>query len=73
LSSLANAVQLEPNTPDFVLALALLHRQQGDLANAIQQIERLLELRPNDPTYQQLDREVRQQAAQPAGPSTDGQ
>jgi len=66
LSSLANAVRLEPNTPDFVLALALLHRQQGDLANAIKQIERLLELRPSDPSYQQLYREVLQQAAQPA-------
>lgn len=73
LASLANAVRLEPNTPDFVLALALLHRQQGDLANAIKQIERLLELRPNDLSYQQLDREVRQQAARPAGPPADGQ
>ncbi|MEO8497266.1 MAG: multiheme c-type cytochrome [Planctomycetota bacterium] len=68
LASLINAVRLEPNTPDFVLALALLLRQQGDLPNAIKQIERLLELRPNDPSYQQLDREVRQQAAQPPGP-----
>ena len=68
---MTKAVQLEPNTPDFVLALALLHQRQGDLASAIQQIERLLELRPNDPSYQQLDREVRQQAAQPAGPSAD--
>ncbi|MDA1050169.1 MAG: HEAT repeat domain-containing protein [Planctomycetota bacterium] len=72
LASLSNAVRLEPNTPDFVLALALLHRQQGDLSNAIKQIERLLELRPNDPSYQQLNREVRQQAAQPAGPAVDG-
>jgi Flp pilus assembly protein TadD len=71
LSSLANAVRLEPNTPDFVLALALLCRQQGDLASAIKHIERLLELRPNDPSYQQLYREVVQQAAQPGGPTAD--
>lgn len=72
LAALANAVRLEPNTPDFVLALALLHRQQGDLPNAIKQIERLLELRPNDPSYRQLEREVRQQASLPAGPAVDG-
>ncbi len=69
LAALSKAVALEPNTPDFVLALALLHRQQGDLANAIKQVERLLELRPNDRSYQQLYQEIRQQAAQPAGPS----
>jgi tetratricopeptide (TPR) repeat protein len=72
LSALTNAVRLEPNTPDFVLALALLYRQQGDLVNAIKQIERVLELRPNDPSYQQLYREVRDQAAQPAGPPAEG-
>ncbi|MCA9145321.1 MAG: tetratricopeptide repeat protein [Planctomycetaceae bacterium] len=71
LAALTNAVRLEPNTPDFVLALALLYRQRGDLPNAMEQIERMLELRPNDPSYQQLYREVRQEAAQPAGPSTE--
>ncbi|MBC8352012.1 MAG: tetratricopeptide repeat protein [Planctomycetes bacterium] len=73
LAALVNSVRLEPNTPDFVLALALLYRQQGDLANALKQIERVLELRPNDPSYQQLHREVLLQAAQPAGPAADGQ
>lgn len=71
LESLITAVRLEPNTPDFVLALALLYRHRGDLENAIKQIERLLELRPNDPSYQQLYREVRQQAVQPTGPTVD--
>lgn len=72
MTALANAVRLEPNTPDFVLALALLHRQQGDLVNALKQIKRVLELRPNDRSYQQLYNEVRQQASQPAGPAVDG-
>jgi tetratricopeptide (TPR) repeat protein len=71
LKSLENAVRLEPNTPDFVLGLALLYRQQGDLANALQQIEALLKLRPDDRSYQQLYGEVRQQAAQPAESTTD--
>ncbi|MEO8495630.1 MAG: hypothetical protein ABI614_11210 [Planctomycetota bacterium] len=44
-----------------------------DLANAIKQIGRPLELRPNDPSYQRLYREVRQQAVQAVGPSLAGE
>ena len=71
LGSLKKAVELEPNTPDFILALALLYRRQGDLTNALKEIERLLKLRPNDRSYLQLQQEVRQQATRPAGPAVD--
>ena len=62
-TALANAARLEPNTSDFVLALALLYRQQKQYDKALEQIDRVLELRPDDRSYQQLLREVRQEAA----------
>jgi len=68
-AALARAVQLEPNTPDFTLALALLHRQRGNYDQAITLTERLLELRPDDPANQQLLHEIRQEAAARAGPA----
>lgn len=61
--ALARAVELEPNTPDFVLGLALLHRQQKKFDESLAQIDRLLVLRPTDQTYKQLRSEVRQEAA----------
>lgn len=56
---LTAAVAASPQTPDFVLGLALLYQKQNRIPEAIRQTERLLQLRPNDPSYQQLLQELR--------------
>jgi tetratricopeptide (TPR) repeat protein len=57
------AVQLAPNTADYVLGLALFYQKQQRFKEALQQVRRLVELRPNDPSYQQLLEEIQIQAA----------
>ena len=69
-AALAKAARLEPNTPDFVLALALLYRQQKQFDKALEKIERVLQLRPDDPGYQQLLYEVRQERDAAASPQS---
>lgn len=56
------AVQHAPNTADYVLALALLYQKQQRFAEALQQAQRLVALRPSDLSYQQLLNEIRAQA-----------
>jgi predicted CXXCH cytochrome family protein len=55
---LRTAVELAPNTPDFVLALALLLQKRGEIEEAMTHARRLIELRPSDPSYQQLLRDL---------------
>lgn len=55
------AVKHSPSTPEFVLGLALLYQKQGQLDAALVQARRLVELRPNDPSYEQLLSEIQAQ------------
>ncbi len=67
--ALLKAYQLEPNTPEFVLALALLYEQQQRFPEAVQFTERLVKLRPDDLTYQNLLRKLSAQSRPvPVGP-----
>ena len=52
--SLVRAAELEPNTPDFAFALALLYQKQKRFDEALQRCEQLLRLRPDDRSFQQL-------------------
>jgi len=60
--ALRKACELEPNTPDFVLGLALLYQKLGRYADAIDLVKRLIALRPDDPSYPRLLSDLRQQA-----------
>ena len=55
---LIEAARLAPNTADFALALALLYQKQQRLPEALEQAKRVVELRPDDPSYQQLLQEI---------------
>lgn len=68
--ALRRAAELEPSTPDFVLGLALLYQKLQRWSEALEQVERLQALRPDDATYRQLAREIRQQQQERrAGPA----
>ena len=67
--TLVKAVELAPNTPDAVMALALLFQKQKRYAEAVVYAERLAKFRPQDKTYQQLLKEIRQQQAAAAQPA----
>jgi tetratricopeptide (TPR) repeat protein len=58
--ALRRAAELEPEVPDFVLALALFYQKQGRMDEALNAAQRLLVLRPREPGYQQLLHELRQ-------------
>jgi tetratricopeptide (TPR) repeat protein len=60
-TALRQAVDLEPQTPEFTLGLALLYQKLERWSEAIDYTQRLLELRPDDASYHQLLRELRQQ------------
>ncbi|MFV1967527.1 MAG: tetratricopeptide repeat protein [Pirellulaceae bacterium] len=64
--ALRKACELEPNTPDFLLALTLFHQKQGRFTDAIDLARRLVALRPEDATYRQLLGQLRQQADEAA-------
>ncbi len=51
---LEEACRLNPNSPDFAMALALLYQKHQRYEAAIEQMERVLELRPNDASARQL-------------------
>lgn len=53
-AALKKAVELEPNTPDFRLAYALLLQKVGQISAAMDEVEELLKLRPDDLGAQQL-------------------
>jgi Flp pilus assembly protein TadD len=65
-TALRKAAELEPNTPDFLLALALFYQKQQRFGEALELARRLVSLRSNDPSYQQLLGELRRQAEQAA-------
>lgn len=51
---LAKACELEPNSPDFALALALFYQKQQRHGEALEWARRLVALRPDDASYRQL-------------------
>ena len=55
---LAKACELEPNSPDFALALTLLYQKQRRNDKALEWAKRLVALRPDDATYRQLLQEL---------------
>ena len=55
---LAKACALEPNSPDFALALTLLYQKQQRSDKALEWAKRLVALRPDDATYRQLLQEL---------------
>lgn len=62
-TALAAAARLEPHTPDFTLAWALLLRQLGRPAEAIPLLERVVELRPADDSLKQALLEARSEVS----------
>jgi tetratricopeptide (TPR) repeat protein len=60
--ALAAACRLSPNTPDFLLALALFYQKQERFAEALEYADRLVKLRGGNPAYQQVRAEIEQQA-----------
>lgn len=66
-TALVRAVELEPNTSDFALAVALLYQKLGRFKEAIVFCERTVALQPQNQSYQNLLAELRQ-AAQSAAP-----
>jgi Flp pilus assembly protein TadD/ssDNA-binding Zn-finger/Zn-ribbon topoisomerase 1 len=58
--ALRRAVALEPTTPEFVLGLALFFQKVGKWPEALDYVDRLRKLRPEDATYRQLAREILQ-------------
>ncbi len=56
--ALRRALELEPTEPQFVAALALLYKELKRWDEAITYCQRYLQLRPNDPGYHQLLREL---------------
>ena len=66
-TALAVAYELEPNTPDYCLALALLYQKQQRFDESLPLAERVLELRPSEPGYQQLYIEIRAAAQEKDG------
>ncbi len=61
--SLKEAVRLEPDSADFLLALTLLYEKQRRWPDALRGARRLTEMQPDNPTYQQILRNL-QQASQ---------
>lgn len=58
-TALRQAVELEPNTPDFSLAIALFLQKQGRFAEALPYAQQLLAIRPGDATYRNLYHDLR--------------
>lgn len=69
-AALRRAVELAPNTPEFLLGLTLLYQKLEKWPEATTHAHRLVDLRPDDPTYRQLADEIRRQGeANRAGPA----
>jgi tetratricopeptide (TPR) repeat protein len=64
-SALSRAAELDPQVPDFHLAVALLYQKLQRYDEAVQAARRLFELRPDNPSYRQLLLELQQAAVPP--------
>ena len=60
--ALRKASELEANQPQFLLGLVLFYKERNQPQQALPLAERLLALRPQDPTYQQVLAEIRPQS-----------
>ena len=60
--ALGRAVDLEPNSVDVVLALALFYQKLQRYADALPLAEHVVELQPDNAGYQDLLRQIRAQA-----------
>ncbi len=65
-AALLKATELEPNSHDFALAVALLYQKQGRFVEAVQFAERVVRLRPQDMSYRQLLNELKMSSRAPA-------
>jgi len=61
--ALLRANRLEPNNPQFLLGITLFYQEVKDFEKALPLAEELARLRPADPVYQQVLRDIRRQAA----------
>jgi tetratricopeptide (TPR) repeat protein len=66
-AALKKAVELEPNTPQFLLGLVLFYQQIEQYDRALGLAQRLVALRPEDATYRQVLADLQRQAGN-AGP-----
>jgi tetratricopeptide (TPR) repeat protein len=62
-AALTKAAELEPRTPDFLLALALLYQKQQRFDKAVPLADKLVVLRPENTMYVQLRDDLRAAAA----------
>ncbi len=69
VTELEEACRLSPNSPDFVMALALLYQKHQRFVDAIEQMERVVELRPDDDSAQQVLRDLHRQQFDSGGVS----
>jgi predicted CXXCH cytochrome family protein len=67
VGELEEACRLTPNSPDFAMALALLYQKHKRFTEAISQMERVVELRPEDTSAKQLIGELNQQLLNSGG------
>jgi Flp pilus assembly protein TadD len=65
-AALVAASKLEPTNSDFLLALVLLYQKLERWSDALSHAQRLVQLRPQDRSYQQLLEDIRQQSTQPS-------
>jgi len=61
VGELEEACRLTPNSPDFAMALGLLYQKHRRFVDAISQMERVVALRPEDPSARQLIAELTRQ------------
>ena len=68
-TAIARAVELEPDSADYSLALALLYQKLERFEEAIPLVERIVKLQPDNQGFQNVLRDLRHQlATQMAGP-----
>lgn len=64
LPAIQRAVELEPNVPDFTLALALLYKEEGKFVAARDLMEKVIQLRPENQGFRQLYQQLEAAANQ---------
>ena len=62
VESLRRAIHIDPNYPQALNALGLLHQEQQDWAQAKQYLEESLRIQPDQPQIQQLWRDIKRRA-----------
>lgn len=65
--ALRKAAELEPNNPQFLLGIVLFYKERSQPERALPLAARLVELRPADPLFQQVLREIQALARSDTG------